>query len=82
MNYRCKHTVEAMLWTDTDRNRESFATWFEVHDVMFETVGSLIRLPIGDGNADIEPGTWVLWMDGEFMTMDEESFAEAYEAVQ
>lgn len=78
--YRCKHTVEAMRWTDTDENRERFATWFEAHDVIFETRGPIVCLPVGDHN-HVAPGDWIMWMDDEFVALNDEAFCETYEAV-
>lgn len=77
MNYRCKHTVEAMRWTDTDENRELFAAWLERHDVMFETKGSTIMLA---ECGHVEPDEWLVYMDGEFVAMEDEAFADQYEA--
>ena len=84
--YRCKHTVEAMRWTDTDENREVFAAWFEKHDAVFETRGSIALLPDlitradGDHNR-VEPGEWILYSDGEFLAMTDEEFSDYYEEV-
>ena len=79
-SYRCKHAVEAMCWTDTDENREAFATWFEKHDAVFETRGPIACLP--DGNhSHVAPGEWIVWMDGEFVAMEDELFTDAYEEV-
>lgn len=75
-SYRCKHVVEAMRWFDTDR--EAFAAWFDVHDQMFETRGSVIVLP--DECGEVQEGEWVLWSDGEFLVMDDDSFILNYEA--
>ncbi len=76
--YRCTHKVEAMQWIDTDAHREAFATWFAAHDVLFETRGAQITLPDDCGTAEV--GEWLLWMDGEFVVMDDECFRASYEA--
>jgi hypothetical protein len=84
--YRCKHTVEALRWTDTDADRTAFSDWFDGHGVLFETVGPIVLLPDisprdeGDHNR-VEPGEWVVWMDGEFVAMGDEEFADTYEVV-
>lgn len=84
--YRCKHAVEAMRWTDTDEDREKFAAWFEQHDALFETRGPIALLPDlitredGDHNR-VVPGEWILWMDGEFIAMEDELFVDQYEEV-
>ena len=84
--YRCKHAVEAMRWTDTDANREAFATWFEKHDTMFVTRGPIALLPnlITRGGCDtdrVEPGEWIVFMDSEFIAMEDEMFTDTYEEV-
>jgi hypothetical protein len=82
--YRCKHAVEAQRWTDTDENREAFATWFEKHDALFETRGPIALLPDlqtrsdGDHNR-VEPGEWILYSDGEFIVMEDDLFTRDYE---
>jgi hypothetical protein len=76
--YRCKHAVEAMRWTDTDANREAFATWFDKHDAMFETRGPLVVLP-EEGTAS--EGEWILYSDNEFIAMEDESFRDDYEEI-
>jgi len=83
-NYRCKHAVEAMRWTDTDADREAFATWFEKHGVMFETRGPIALLPNlmtrDDCDTDrIQPGEWVVFSDGEFIALEDELFRADYE---
>lgn len=75
--YHCKHAVEAYRWHDTNENREAFAAWFDVHDQMFETRGPVIVLPEG---GEAQEGEWVLWSDGEFLVMDDDSFTSNYEA--
>lgn len=82
--YRCKHAVEAMRWTDTDENREAFATWFENHNVMFETRGPIALLPdlitrAGCDTDRVEPGEWIVFSDGEFIALDDERFLADYE---
>lgn len=82
--YRCKHAVEAMRWTDTDEGREAFAEWFEKHDAMFETIGPIALLPdlITREDCDtnrVEPGEWIVWSDGEFLAMDDQTFTADYE---
>ena len=77
-SYKCKHTVEAMRWLDTDEDREALAAWFDVHDQMFETRGSVIVLQ--DECGEVQEGEWVLWSDGEFLVMDDDSFTSNYEA--
>lgn len=76
--YRCKHAVEAMRWTDTEANREAFATWFDKHDTMFETRGPVVTLPEG---GTVSEGEWILYSDGEFITMEDELFTDDYEEV-
>jgi hypothetical protein len=84
--YRCKHAVEAMRWTDTDADREAFAAWFEKHDALFETRGSIALLPDlqtgpdGDHN-HVMPGEWILYSDGEFIAMADDLFTDDYEEV-
>lgn len=73
--YRCKHTVEAMRWKDTDKCREAFATWFETHDVMFETRGPLVVLP---EEGTVSEGEWILFSDNEFIAMEDELFRDDY----
>jgi hypothetical protein len=78
--YRCRHTVEAARWTDTDENRELFAAWFNKHDHAFETRGSEIVLP----DPNLKPitaalGQWVVLWDNEFLVMDDEQFTNTYE---
>lgn len=82
--YRCKHTVEAIRWTDTDEDRERFAAWFEQHGAVFETRGPIALLPDvitrGDGDHDrVVPGEWIVWMDDEFIAMEDELFVDQYE---
>jgi hypothetical protein len=88
--YRCKQLVEAMRWTDTDENRELFASWFDEHDVMFETRGPVVVLPglrrgvDADGENIAEEGEWIVWMDDDypqFVVMSDAKFANTYEAV-
>lgn len=74
--YRCKHAVEAMHWTDTDENREAFATWFEKHGAMFETRGPVVVLP---EEGTVSEGEWILYSDGEFIAMEDELFIGDYE---
>lgn len=78
MKYRCKHTVEALPWFDTDENRERFAAWFESHYAMFETCGSVVVL--SDGYL-VKEGEWVVYMDDEFIGMDYLTFDETYTRV-
>ena len=81
--YRCKHAVEAMRWTDTDANREAFATWFEMHDAMFVTRGSQLVLPDIELplEAAVSEGAWIIYSDGEFIAMEDELFTGDYEEV-
>lgn len=74
--YRCKHAVEALRWADTDENRETFATWFESHGVLFETRGSVIVLPEA---GEVSEGEWVFYSDGEFLAMADDLFCGEYE---
>lgn len=77
--YRCKHTVEAAQWHDTDENREAFASWFEKHDAMFETRGPIVVLP---EEGEVAPGDWILLFDdGEFVPMTDDEFRTEYESV-
>ena len=77
--YRYRHAIEALRWTDTDANREAFATWFEKHDAVFETRGPEVVLPEGDVAAE---GDWILFSDvtrrGEFATMTDEEFRVSF----
>jgi hypothetical protein len=75
-NYRCKHAVEAMRWTDTNENREAFATWFEKHGAMFETRGPVVVLP---EEGTVSEGEWILFSSGEFIAMEDELFTDDYE---
>lgn len=77
MKYRCKHTVEAMRWSDTDENRERFANWFDQHGAMFETRGPVVVLADECGEAAV--GEWIMWSDGEFLVMPDENFHDTYE---
>ena len=84
--YRCRHAVEARRWTDTDEDREAFATWFEKHDAMFVTRGPIALLPDLQARDDrdtydVKPGEWIVFMDGEFVAMEDESFVDQYEEV-
>ena len=84
--YRCKHAVEAMRWTDTDANREEFATWFEKHGAVFETHGPIALLPDLITRADfdtnrVEPGEWIIFSDDEFIAMEDELFRDDYEEI-
>lgn len=74
--YRCKHTIEAARWTDTDEKREEFAHWFDEHDAMFETRGPVIVLP---EEGEVTEGEWVVYSDGEFLVMENDVFCETYE---
>jgi hypothetical protein len=77
--YRCKHSVEAMHWTDTDEDRERFAAWFERHGYVFETHGSKITLP-EQGSAPV--GTWILYTaNDEFLMMADAQFTATYAEV-
>lgn len=78
MKYRCKHSIEALRWSDTDENREAFAAWFESHDAVFETRGPVVCLPEG---GEAHEGEWILFSDEEFLAMDDDCFRETYEAV-
>lgn len=78
--YRCKHSVEATRWTDTDEDRETFYQWFKNHDCIFETRGPVIVLP--DDLGTVDKGDWVLWSDGEFIVMDDEAFRDGYESAE
>ena len=76
--YRCKHAVEALRWTDTDENRDAFATWFEKHGAVFETRGPVVVLP---EEGTVSEGEWILYSDNEFITMEDELFTDDYEEV-
>jgi hypothetical protein len=78
MKYRCKHVVEALPWFDTDDNRERFAAWFESHDHVFATRGSIAVLPTGD---PVGEGEWVVRSHDEFIAMDYLTFDETYTRV-
>jgi hypothetical protein len=73
--YRCKHTVEAMRWADTDENREAFTAWFEKHDAAFQTRGSEVMLP---EEGTVREGEWILFSDNEFIAMEDELFRDDY----
>jgi hypothetical protein len=74
--YRCKHSVEAKQWHDTDELREVFATWFERHDAMFETRGPVVSLPEG---GQVDEGEWIVFSDGEFIAMEDWAFRDTYD---
>lgn len=76
--YRCKHAVEALRWTDTDENREAFATWFEKHNALFTTRGPEVVLP---EEGTVAEGEWILYSDEEFIVMDDEAFRADYEEI-
>lgn len=78
--YRCKQAVEALRWTDTDANRETFAAWFEKHGFMFETRGAVV-VSLWSGTAS--EGDWILYFDDDdhFVPMSDTKFREAYEEV-
>lgn len=76
--YRYKPTVEAMRWTDTAANRETFSTWFEKHDTMFVTRGPQVVLP-EYGTAC--KGDWILCVDGAFIAMKDKLFTADYEEI-
>jgi len=86
--YRCKHAVEAMRWTDTDADREAFSEWFEKHDAVFETRGPIALLPTlqtrGSGDEtcdtyDVKVGEWIVFSDNEFIAMEDWQFHDMYE---
>jgi hypothetical protein len=84
--YRCKHSVEAMRWTDMDDDRVRFAAWFDRHGTVFETRGSIALLPDlitrEDGDTDrVEPGEWIVCVDDAFIAMSDEVFHDTYEEV-
>jgi hypothetical protein len=83
--YRAKCGVEAMRWTDTDKNREAFAAWFEKHDAVFETRGPVVVLPVerllGGGNDTASEGDWILYVDDEFNAMSDARFHATYEEI-
>ncbi len=75
--YRCKHSVEAMQWIDTDANREAFCDWFAEHDALFCTLGSVVKLPHG---GDVDEGEWILIdADDDFMALSDRDFRRDYE---
>jgi hypothetical protein len=76
--YRSKQVHEAMCWTDTAANREAFAAWFEKHGVLFETRGSVVLLDFDDVAVE---RTWIVRSFGQFITMDDKSFADCYEEI-
>jgi len=78
--YREKRAVEALRWTDTDANRETFAAWFEKHDARFETRGPVVVLPL---SGTVPEGHWILYVavSGEFITLSDVRFREAYEEI-
>jgi len=79
--YRNKHLVEAMRWAeDSDDAREAFATWFEMHDMIFETRGSVVCLPECTGLVPL--GNWIVF-DRKALTffgMGHDEFKDTYEA--
>lgn len=77
ITYRCKHTVEAMQWRDTEELREAFAAWFERQDAIFSTRGSIVVLP---EEGQYPEGWWILFSAGEFIAMEDEEFRAEYEA--
>lgn len=85
--YRCKHSVDAMRWMDTDADREAFSDWFDSHGLRFETIGPIALLPDisprddGDHNR-VTPGEWIVWSEGEFIAMKDEEFTAEYEEVR
>ena len=81
--YRCAHTVEAMCWTDANRDRERFTARFKSHNAAFETCGSNALLPYDSAITDkdfsrVKPGEWIVWLDNEFVVMDNELFIDQY----
>jgi hypothetical protein len=76
--YRCKHTVRARRWMDTDEDREVFSDWFGSNGVMFETRGPVVVLPEG---GEVTPGEWILFSSDEYIAVDDDSFADTYEPV-
>jgi len=84
--YRCKHAAEAMRWTDTDACRAAMSAWFEMHNAVFETIGSVAYFPTaemrphGEHN-HVKPGEWIVFSDGEFLGMEDWQFHDMYEEV-
>lgn len=76
--YRCKHAIEALRWTDTPENRETFTEWFCKHDACFTTRGSEVVLP---EEGTVSEGEWILYSHGEFIAMEDEMFHDTYEAI-
>lgn len=78
--YRSRRVVEALQWTDTDENREQFAAWFERHDALFETRGAEVVLPEQEAGlqALIPVGNWILYEDGDFVSMSDQLFTDLY----
>ena len=71
--YRCTHVIEAMQWKDTPDIRDAFAAWFKSRHYGFLADGSVVEMA---GHPDALIGDWVIWMDGEFVAMDSQTFAE------
>lgn len=76
--YRCAHVVEAARWTDTPENREILASWFERHDAIFETRGSVVVLP---ELVPVTEGEWIIWDGADFLVMDDEQFRDSFAEV-
>lgn len=77
-HYRCKHSVEAMQWTDTEECRSAFTKWFDAHGQDFDTRGATVLLA---SREEAYTGEWIVWMDGEFTVLDNEDFNATYEEV-
>lgn len=52
--------IEARQWTNTDACREDFAQWFDDHDQMFSTRGSVVEVETSAGTMRAEVGDWIL----------------------
>ena len=78
--YRCKQTVEAMQWRDTDAMREAFAAWFDDNDVAFETRGPIVVLPDAGGIIEAIESDWIVLSGGEFSVVYDVNFRDEYEA--
>lgn len=84
--YRCKHVVEAMRWTGDHDNRTAIAEWFASNggagarlETCVDRLNSVATLSDEFGSVEVPPGHWLVFTAGEFLVMDEASFAETYE---
>lgn len=76
-----RHVIEALRWTNTDKNRAQFTAWFDRHGAVFETFGTEIVLPEQEGGlqALVTIGDWILCADGNFAAMSDRLFTACLE---